>query len=157
MPRITLFLIILLPLISSGQFNQKKIYNIKKIDKSPKIDGRLNDDVWQDLTKATGFTQISPRNGEKERANQKTARVSQWSAEERFEHTKNVVPKMKEMGLGVYAKEVSVLETIVDNYVYKGVECTYTLPLKGAKKDIVIKLLLDRSVLPMIKLSSSSA
>ena len=72
MPRITLFLIILLPLISSGQFNQKKIYNIKKIDKSPKIDGRLNDDVWQDLTKATGFTQISPRNGEKERANQKT-------------------------------------------------------------------------------------
>ena len=93
----------------------------------------------------------------REGANQKTARVSQWSAEERFEHTKNVVPKMKEMGLGVYAKEVSVLETIVDNYVYKGVECTYTLPLKGAKKDIVIKLLLDRSVLPMIKLSSSSA
>ena len=72
MPRITLFLIILLPLISSGQFNQKKTYNIKKIDKTLKIDGRLNDDVWQDLTKATGFTQISPRNGEKERANQKT-------------------------------------------------------------------------------------
>ena len=93
-------------------------------------------------------------NKQKQRDKLKTARVSQWSPEERFEHTKNVVPKMKEMGLGVYAKEVSLLETIVDNYVYKGIECTYTLPLKGAKKNIVIKLLLDRSVLPMIKLSA---
>ena len=71
MPRIILFLIILLPLISSGQFYQKKTYNIKKINKTPKIDGRLNEDLWQDLTKATGFTQISPRNGEKKEQNKK--------------------------------------------------------------------------------------
>ena len=72
LPTKTLFLIIILPLISSGQFYQKKTYNIKKVDKTPKIDGRLNEDLWKNLTKATEFTQISPRNGEKERAKQKT-------------------------------------------------------------------------------------
>ena len=48
-------------LITSGLAqNQKKQYQIKRINESAKIDGELNDSVWRDLDVATNFTQFTP-------------------------------------------------------------------------------------------------
>jgi hypothetical protein len=57
----------LFPLLTFGQFLEKKIYNIEKVQSPPKIDGELNDKVWNKLPKAGNFTQIQPNNGESER------------------------------------------------------------------------------------------
>ena len=65
-------IIILLPIISYGQFEKKKSYLISKCQVAPKIDGLLNDDTWGNANKAHQFTQISPNNGDHERDNQKT-------------------------------------------------------------------------------------
>ena len=56
-------LIILLPFFVNGQFNDKKIYEIKKIEDAPIIDGNMNDNIWTELNIARDFTQISPNNG----------------------------------------------------------------------------------------------
>lgn len=42
------------------------------VNQVPIIDGNLNDKVWEDLMIAGNFTQITPKNGETERSNQKT-------------------------------------------------------------------------------------
>ena len=69
----TLFLLfILTPFISVGQFSEKKIYNIKQVQNSPKIDGDLSDGVWENLEIAKNFSQISPNNGTPERNQQRT-------------------------------------------------------------------------------------
>ena len=39
----------LLPLITFSQFSEKKVYNIEKVQNPPKIDGELNDIVWNNL------------------------------------------------------------------------------------------------------------
>ena len=44
-----LIIFLSLPIISFSQFTEKKIYNINKIDKSPHIDGDLNDDQIQEF------------------------------------------------------------------------------------------------------------
>ena len=58
-----LIIFLLLPLISFSQFTEKKIYNIKKIDKNPNIDGILNDKIWEKLDIAKDFSQLEPNNG----------------------------------------------------------------------------------------------
>ena len=65
-------LIIFLPFFVNGQFNDKKSYEIKKIEDAPIIDGNMNDNIWTELNIARDFTQISPNNGSSERPNQKT-------------------------------------------------------------------------------------
>ena len=45
----------------------KKKYQISKTNIKPKIDGYLDDITWKNLNTAKDFTQIEPRNGEKER------------------------------------------------------------------------------------------
>ena len=62
----------LLPLLTFGQFSDKKVYSIKKIQNPPKIDGELNDRVWTNLNIANNFSQISPNNGIPERQYQRT-------------------------------------------------------------------------------------
>ncbi|HIL66292.1 MAG TPA: hypothetical protein EYG43_00205, partial [Flavobacteriales bacterium] len=64
--------IILLPLLSFGQFSDKKVYRIEKTQNPPKIDGELNDNVWTNLTVAKNFSQIQPNNGIPERQHQRT-------------------------------------------------------------------------------------
>ena len=64
--------IILLPLLSFGQFSEKKVYNIEKVQNPPKIDGDLSDRVWTKLNIANNFSQISPNNKTPERQHQKT-------------------------------------------------------------------------------------
>ena len=67
------FLILfLVPLCVHSQFVEKKIYNIKKTDKAPKIDGKLNESMWENIEIAKDFTQIEPNNGKPEREKQKT-------------------------------------------------------------------------------------
>ena len=66
------FLFTLLPLLTFGQFSEKKVYNIEKVQSSPKIDGELNDNVWTNLTIAKNFSQISPNNGNPERQHQRS-------------------------------------------------------------------------------------
>ena len=65
-------LFILIPFISFGQFSEKKVYNIERVQNSPKIDGKLNDPVWKNLDIAKNFSQISPNNGTPERERQRT-------------------------------------------------------------------------------------
>jgi hypothetical protein len=67
-----LLFFILLPLIGFGQFSEKKVYNIEKVQNAPKIDGELNDMVWSNLNIANNFSQISPNNGTPERQHQRT-------------------------------------------------------------------------------------
>lgn len=67
-----LLLLILNPLFSFGQFAKKKVYSINKIENPPKINGKLDDDVWKNLDVARNFSQIEPNNGKPERKNQKT-------------------------------------------------------------------------------------
>ena len=62
----------LLPLLTFGQFTDKKVYNIERVQNTPKIDGELNDNVWTNLTVAKNFSQISPNNGIPERQHQRT-------------------------------------------------------------------------------------
>jgi len=65
-------LFILLPLLSFGQFSEKKIYNIEKVQNPPEVDGELNDRVWTNLNIANNFSQIRPNNGMPERQHQRT-------------------------------------------------------------------------------------
>ena len=67
-----LIISLLLPIISFSQFHEKKIYNINKIFKNPKIDGILNDEVWENIDIAKGFSQLEPNNGQKEKHHQRT-------------------------------------------------------------------------------------
>lgn len=43
-----------------AQYNEKKAYTIKNINARPKIDGKLNEKVWDTLPIATGFVQFEP-------------------------------------------------------------------------------------------------
>ena len=62
----------LAPLLSFGQFSEKKAYNIEKVQNAPKIDGDLDDNVWSKINIANNFSQISPNNGTTERNHQRT-------------------------------------------------------------------------------------
>ncbi len=50
----------------------KKGLNISKTDKAPKIDGILDESVWQNAEEANNFTQFRPEMGVTEKAHQKT-------------------------------------------------------------------------------------
>ena len=50
----------------------KKTLNIKRTNDAPKIDGVLDDSVWENAEIATGFTQFRPEMGVKPKAHQKT-------------------------------------------------------------------------------------
>ena len=62
----------LLPLLAFGQFSDKKVYNIQKVQNPPKIDGDLSDGVWTKLNIAKNFSQMQPNNGIPERQYQRT-------------------------------------------------------------------------------------
>jgi len=67
-----LLFLTLSPLLSFGQFSEKKVYHIEKVQNAPKIDGDLNDNVWTKIDIANNFSQISPNNGTPERNHQRT-------------------------------------------------------------------------------------
>ena len=69
--RTIIIIFILFPFVSFCQFESKKTYVIHGFE-SPVIDGIVNDKVWEEITITNNFTQITPKNGEQERANQKT-------------------------------------------------------------------------------------
>jgi len=62
----------LLPLLTFGQFADKKVYKIEKVKSPPKIDGDLSDGVWTKLNIAKNFSQMQPNNGTPERNHQRT-------------------------------------------------------------------------------------
>ena len=70
--RLTYIFLLLIPFFSTAQFAEKKVYNIKKVSEKPKIDGVINDLVWQKMSVADNFTQFKPNNGLSERSTQKT-------------------------------------------------------------------------------------
>ena len=67
-----IILLFFIPLLSFGQFESKKAYNIETTNESPKIDGILDDKTWINLDVAKNFIQLKPNNGQPERKNQKT-------------------------------------------------------------------------------------
>ena len=67
--RIKLIIFLILPIFSFAQFQNKKVYNIQKINTATKIDGKLEDDIWNELDIAKDFTQVEPNNGIKEKNN----------------------------------------------------------------------------------------
>ena len=64
--------VIFFPFTLSCQFDEKKIYKIERINEETIFDGNINEKLWQNLIIANNFTQITPKNGKKERNNQKT-------------------------------------------------------------------------------------
>ena len=72
MKNIFLLLFVFNTFISFSQFQDKKVYNIKKIQNPPTIDGDLSDEVWTNLNIANNFSQIHPNNGTPERKHQRT-------------------------------------------------------------------------------------
>ena len=80
-----------------------------------------------------------------------------WTIAEKQEYTKGVIPKFRQLGLGRYTNELKVLELILDNYIYRGVECETKIPLPGTKRIIVIQLKSDRTKPPLIKLSNKDS
>ena len=67
-----LALLIFFPLLTFGQFENKKSYIISKCQIAPKIDGVLNDNTWRNLDIANEFSQSLPNNGIPERNPQRT-------------------------------------------------------------------------------------
>jgi hypothetical protein len=67
-----LLLNIFFPLLTFGQFDNKKLHTISKCQIAPKIDGILNDNTWRNLDIASEFTQSLPNNGIPERNQQRT-------------------------------------------------------------------------------------
>ena len=67
------FIVIFCALFSSVNFAQdKKIINIKRAIKSPKIDGILNDESWKDAEEAKDFIEFRPTMGMVEKDYQKS-------------------------------------------------------------------------------------
>lgn len=56
----------------SGFSQNKKTYHIKRTHRAPKIDGILNDDIWQESEEAKDFTQFRPEMGIKDTMGIKT-------------------------------------------------------------------------------------
>ena len=57
-------ILVLVITISSSLFAQNREIHIVKTDTPPKIDGELNDLVWQTSEKYGDFTQYDPYNGQ---------------------------------------------------------------------------------------------
>lgn len=53
-------------------FTTNKEYTAQRIDTSPKIDGRLDEDVWQDQSVATNFVMLEPGDGNPSRTTHPT-------------------------------------------------------------------------------------
>lgn len=70
--RISFVLLILLPWFAFAQFENKKEYHINKCNTAPKIDGVLDDQVWNNNNKADEFVQLTPNNGAQERKDLQT-------------------------------------------------------------------------------------
>lgn len=68
----TKILLLLMFLSSIAHSQGKKILNITKADKAPKIDAFPNDDVWQNAEEAKDFIQFRPAMGLKEKEHQKS-------------------------------------------------------------------------------------
>ena len=68
----TFIVFLLIPFISLSQFFDKKKYNASRTQETPKIDGILSDNCWENLQIANNFTQINPNNGAKEKHQQRT-------------------------------------------------------------------------------------
>lgn len=58
-----LFICFLIVFNLTGISQEKKTYQIKKTTSPPKIDGILNDEVWQNAEEAKDFTQFKPEMG----------------------------------------------------------------------------------------------
>ena len=68
-----LILLLLTSYLTFGQeAPQKKILNATRIDTPPKIDGKLDDDVWDGLPIAKDFVQLNPEDGTPEPETHKT-------------------------------------------------------------------------------------
>ncbi|WP_339918110.1 DUF5916 domain-containing protein [Yeosuana marina] len=67
-----LFMALLFAVNLSGFSQTKKTYHIKRTHKAPKIDGVLNDDIWQESEEAKDFTQFRPEMGIKDTVGIKT-------------------------------------------------------------------------------------
>ena len=75
--RLYFLFILLMPLFVYSQFDQKKVYEIKRINNPPKIDGSLEDEVWNEFKNnplhiAKDFIQLEPNNGQPEREGKET-------------------------------------------------------------------------------------
>ena len=72
MKNIFCIFLVFFPIYTYSQFNIKKTYTIVKTTKSPKIDGLINDNIWDGIEIANNFYQIEPNNGKKEKYNERS-------------------------------------------------------------------------------------
>ena len=72
MRHIILYILLICHYFSFSQFENKKKYLIEQCSTPPKIDGKLNEELWNRINIAKDFTQIEPKNGKSEKFNQRT-------------------------------------------------------------------------------------
>ena len=72
MRHIILCLLLVCHFFSFSQFESKKNYVIEQCSTPPKIDGKLNEELWRGINIAKDFTQIEPNNGQSEKFSQRT-------------------------------------------------------------------------------------
>jgi len=70
--RLFIFISFLFIINVSGYSQNKKSYQILRTDKAPKIDGVLDDDIWQKAEEAKDFTEFRPNIGIKDTVGMKT-------------------------------------------------------------------------------------
>jgi hypothetical protein len=70
--RSVLQIFILVFIITSANAQDKKSLNVTRAEKAPKIDGLLNDEIWQDAEIATDFIQFKPEIGSLRKKSQRT-------------------------------------------------------------------------------------
>jgi len=95
--------------------------------------------------------------GKKKRAKQKKEKksmkqpiINEWNEMERYMLTKDVMDKLKELGIGVYVEQCDELETIIGNYVRKKEECIKKIDLPGTDRVLDINLQLTKQKNPVI-------
>ena len=76
--------------------------------------------------------------------------IGNWSQIERYALTEEVIPKLQELGLGIYQDEINKLEKIINNFVHEGIECDMNIDLTGSNRYLEIKLFKSKMIRPLI-------
>ena len=74
----------------------------------------------------------------------------EWSQIERHALTKEVLPKLLELGLGIYYDEIDLLTEIIKKYVEEATECEQIIKLPNSGRYLEIKLMKTKKISPLI-------
>lgn len=117
--------------ISSPLFAQKREIRISKTDAPPRIDGNLNDAVWQTCEKYNGFIQFDPFNGQQ--ASENTLVMLTYDSDNLFVAFRCVDPEPKKIAAFLTPREQFDASS----------ESGHDDPLEAASANDCVTLILD--------------